>query len=177
MMSIGMPMSAMTMSPAWFSAGGSTSASFGAPSVIVRPASIDGPIGSGESDDRPDGRSIATTGMPDALTSVTTDSMKPEMGALSPVPKMASTISVQSVTSEKCSSHAWLSATSTIVRPRRPRISRFTRASPRTSATRPMRKTDTSTSRCMSVRAMTKPSPPLLPRPHRTAMRRSERSL
>jgi hypothetical protein len=34
-------------------------------SVTVRPASIDGPIGSGESADRPDGRSIATTGMPE----------------------------------------------------------------------------------------------------------------
>ncbi len=99
-------MSAMTMSPARVSAGGSTSGSFGAASVTVRPASIDGPIGSGESADRPDGRSIATIGMPDALTSVMTDSMKPDTGAFNPVPKIASTISVQSLTSEKCSSHA-----------------------------------------------------------------------
>ena len=56
--------------------------------------------------DSPDGRSMATTGMPDALTSVTTDSMKPLTGALRPVPKIASTISVHSEISEKCSSHA-----------------------------------------------------------------------
>ena len=55
---------------------------------------------------------------------------------------MASTISVQSLISEKCSSHAWLSAISTTVRPRRPRISRLVRASPRTSATLPIRNTD-----------------------------------
>ena len=51
-------MSAMTMSPARVSAGGSTSGSFGAASVTVSPASIDSPIGSAESADRPDGRSI-----------------------------------------------------------------------------------------------------------------------
>ena len=50
------------------------------------------------------------------------------------------------------------------------------RASPRTSATRPIRKTETSTPRCSSVRATTKPSPPLLPRPHSTATCRSSRS-
>src|SRR5436190_6490301 len=176
-MSPGMPMSAMTMSPARVSAGGRTSGSFGAASVTVSPASIDGPIGSAESADRPDGRSIATTGIPEALTSAITDSMSPDTGAFRPVPKMASTMSVQSLTSEKCSSHAWLSAISTTVRPSRPRISRLARASPRTSATRPMRNTDTSTPRCTSVRATTKPSPPLLPRPQRTATWRSERSL
>ena len=73
---------------------------------------------------------------------------EPDIGALRPVPKIASTISVQSVTSDTCSSHAWLSATSTTVMPSRPRISRFVRASPRTSDTRPIRKTDTSTPRC-----------------------------
>src|SRR5580765_3342399 len=171
-----MPMSAMTMSPARISAGGRTSGSFGAAIVTVKPASIDGPIGSGESADRPDGRSIATIGMPDALTSATTDSMRPDSGALSPVPKIASTINVQSLTSEKWSSQAWLSATSTTVIPSRPRISRLVRASPRTSTTRPSRKTETSTPRWASVRATTKPSPPLLPRPHSTATCRSSRS-
>jgi hypothetical protein len=125
------------MLPACISAGGSTSGNFGAASVTVRPAWIDGPMASAESADRPDGMSIDTTGMPDALTSATTDSIKPETGVCSPVPKIASTISVQSLTSEKCSSHAWLSAISTTVMPRRPRISRLIRASPRTSATAP----------------------------------------
>ena len=35
---------------------------------------------------------------------------------------------------------------------------------------------ETSTPRCRSVRATTKPSPPLLPRPHKTATRRAGRS-
>ena len=99
-------MSAMTMSPACVSPGGSTSGSFGAASVTVSVASIEGPIGLGESADNPDGRSMATTGMPDALTSAMTDSISPLTGDVSPVPKIASTMSVQSLTSEKCSSHA-----------------------------------------------------------------------
>ena len=41
----------------------------------------------------------------------------PVSGAFRPVPKIASTISVQLLTSEKCSSHAWPSAISTTVRP------------------------------------------------------------
>src|SRR3954453_4897774 len=126
----GMPMSAMTMSPAGVSAGGRTIGIFGEARVTVRPASIDGPSGSAESADSPDGRSIATTGMPDALTSATTDSMNPEIGALRRVPKIASTISVQSPTSETCSSQAWLAATSTTVRPTRPRISRVMAGAP-----------------------------------------------
>ena len=143
MTSAGMPMSAMTMSPARVSPGGRTSGSFGAPSVTVVSASIDSPIGSTASADSPDGRSIDTTGIPDALTSAMTVSMRPDTGALRPVPKIASTMSEQSRTSEKCSSHAWLSPISTTVTPRRPRISRLIRASPRTSATRPIRNTDT----------------------------------
>ena len=67
----------------------------------------------------------ATTGMPEPLTSATTVSISPDSGAFSPVPKIASTISVQSLISEKCSSHAWLSSISTTVRPSRPRISRL----------------------------------------------------
>ena len=143
MTSLGMPMSAITMSPARVSAGGSTSGSFGAASVTVSPASIESPIGSGESADSPDGRSIATTGMPERVH-VGDDRLDagPRAARSDPVPKIASTMSVQSLTSEKCSSHAWLSAISTTVRPRRPRISRLMRASPRTSATRPIRKTD-----------------------------------
>ena len=74
-------------------------------------------MGSCESADSPDGKSTATTGMPEALTSATTVSSRPDNGAFSPVPKIASTISVQWPISEKCSSHAWLSAISTIVRP------------------------------------------------------------
>ena len=96
------------------------------PSVTVMPASIESPIGSCESADRPDGRSIATTGMPERVD-VGDDRLEQAATAArsGPVPKIASTISVQSLTSEKCSSHAWLSAISTTVRPRRPRISRF----------------------------------------------------
>ena len=81
------------------SAGGSTRGSFGAASVTVMSASIDCPMGSAESADRPDGRSIATTVMPEALTSAMTVSTRPETGAFSPVPKIASTIACSRATS------------------------------------------------------------------------------
>ena len=171
MTSSGMPMSAMTTSPARVSAGGSTSGSLGAASVTVS-AGLDrrSPIGSCESADRPDGRSIDDDRNArrvdvgdDRLEQAATAARS---GRCRRSRRRSAT---QSLTSEKCSSHAWLSAISTTVRPRRPRISRLMRASPRTSATRPIRNTDTSTPRCSSVRATTKPSPPLLPRPQRTA--------
>src|SRR6476661_5355518 len=89
---------------------------------------------------------------------------------------MASTINSHSDTSLKCSSHSCAFVTSTTVTPTRPRISRFVRASPRTSTTLPSRNTIASMPRCASVRATTKPSPPLLPRPHRTPTRLDARS-
>ena len=58
----GMPMSAITTSPDICSAGGSTSGSFGAPSVTVTVASTQSPISSRVSADSPDGRSIDTIG-------------------------------------------------------------------------------------------------------------------
>jgi hypothetical protein len=67
MTSSGMPMSAMTMSPARSSAGGSTSGSFGAPSVTVTVASMQSPMSSCVSADMPDGTSIDTTGMPGSV--------------------------------------------------------------------------------------------------------------
>ena len=139
MTSPGMPMSAITMSPARVSAGGSTSDSFGAASVTVMPASIDGAdrlvrVG------RQAGRQIDGDDRNAGRVDVGDDGLeKPESGALRPVPKIASTISVQSATSEKCSSQAWLVGDlDDRAAPSRPRISRLMRASPRTSATRPM---------------------------------------
>ena len=175
--SAGMPMSAMTMSPARVSAGGSTSGSFGAPSVTVS-AGFDRLADRLRRVGRQARRQIDRHDRDARRVDVGDDRSRcsPDSGAFRPVPKIASTMSVQSLTSEKCSSHAWLSAISTTVRPRRPRISRLMRASPRTSATRPMRNTETSTPRCISVRATTKPSPPLLPRPQSTATWRSSRS-
>ncbi len=85
-------MSAMTSVPVSASAGGSTSGSFGAPSVTVSAARIAGPIGSGRSAERPLGRSIDTTGLPDAFTSSTTVASRPASGVESPVPNSASTI-------------------------------------------------------------------------------------
>ena len=171
--SCGMPMSAITTSPACASPGGSTSGSFGAASVTVIDASMQSPIRCGVSADRPLGRSIETIGMSDALTSATTVSSMPASADFRPVPKIASTISVHCEISEKCSSQACSSPISTTVTPSRPRMSRLMRASPRTSATEPMTKTAASMPRCSSVRATTKPSPPLLPRPHSTATRPS----
>ena len=94
MTSCGMPMSAITTSPACASPGGRTSGSFGAASVTVIDASMQSPIRCGVSADSPLGRSIDTIGMADALTSATTVSIMPPSAAFSPVPKIASTISV-----------------------------------------------------------------------------------
>ena len=129
-------MSAMTMSPARVSAGGSTSGSFGAASVTVSPG-FDRVADRLRRVGRQPGRQIDRDDRDARGVDVGDDASRcrPVSGALSPVPKIASTISVQSLTSEKCSSHAWLSAISTTVRPRRPRMSRLMRASPRTSAT------------------------------------------
>ncbi len=68
--------------------------------MTVVSASIDAPGGSDESAESPDGRSIETTGMLDALMSAITLSMRPLTGAFRPVPKIASTISPHSRTSE-----------------------------------------------------------------------------
>ena len=108
--------------------------------------------------------------------SATTVSIMPPSADFRPVPKIASTISVHWEISEKCSSQVCSSPISTTVTPRRPRMSRLVRASPRTSATEPMTKTAASTPRWISVRATTNPSPPLLPRPHRTPTRPSSRA-
>ncbi len=163
-------MSAMTTSPQCASPGGNTSGALGTPSVTVSVASMCGPGGSALSAESPDGRSIETTGRSAALMSATTVSKSPDSGVFSPVPKSASTSRSQPRISEKCSSQSGESLISTIVWPRLPRISRFVRASPRTSATEPTRNVDTSTPRCSSVRATTNPSPPLLPRPQSTAI-------
>ena len=73
----GMPMSAITMSPARVSAGRQHQRQLRRGQRHGQ-ARLDrrSPIGSGESADSPDGRSIDTTGMPDALTSATTVSMQ-----------------------------------------------------------------------------------------------------
>ena len=172
----GMPMSAITTSPAWSSAGGSTSGILGEASVTVIDACTAWPTTCDVSAERPLGRSIDTTGTSSVLRSATTVSSSPASGGLSPVPTIASMTRPQPPTSDECSSHDWSSATSTASTPSRPRMSRFSRASPVTLATGPRTNTDTSTPRWARVRATTKPSPPLLPRPHSTAMRRLSRS-
>ena len=80
MTSCGRPMSAITTSPAYASAGGSTSGSFGAARVTVIVASMQSPIRCGVSADTPLGRSIDTIGISDALTSATTVSIMPVSG-------------------------------------------------------------------------------------------------
>ena len=164
-------MSAITTSPACSSPGGSMSGSFGVASVTVIDASMQSPMTCGVSADRPLGRSIETIGIDEAFTSATMVSIIPPSADFRPVPKIASTMSVHCEISEKCSSQLCSSLISTTVMPSRPRISRFVFASPRTSVIGPTTNTDASMPRCISVRATTKPSPPLLPRPHRTATR------
>ena len=177
MTSSGMPMSATTRSPARSRAGGRTSGSFGAPSVTVSAAWMAGPITSCVSADRPLGRSIGDDRHRRAVD-VGHDGLEQARQ------RRLQAGAEQRVDDEVVSRRPPRSAVPSPARRRsrrpagraRPRISRFIRASPRTSASgrrgRPRRRRP----RCRSVRATTKPSPPLLPRPQRTATRRSARS-
>ena len=172
----GIPISATTSSPARASAGGSTSGIFGAPRATVTAACTAGPSGRWLSADRPLGRSTETIGAGAAFTSSTTARSMPSNGLPSPVPNTASTITSYAAISDPCSAHEALSGTARTRAPMRPRMSRLVRASPRTASGAASRKTVGSTPRPRSRRATTKPSPPLLPRPHSTATRRAPRS-
>ena len=80
----GIPMSAITRSPACVSAGGNTSGIFGAASVTVIVASTAGPARPAVSAETPVGRSIATIGTPSPFMSATTVSRSPESGPRKP---------------------------------------------------------------------------------------------
>ena len=130
----GMPMSAMTTSPQCASPGGSTSGSFGAPSVTVSVASMHGPMGSGVSADRPDGRSTDTTGRSlgvdvgdDGL--VEPGERRAESGAEQRVHEQVAAADVGN-----CSSQTAASVISITAWPSRTRTSRLVRASPLTSS-------------------------------------------
>ena len=139
-------MSAMTMSPARISAGGSTSGNFGAPSVTVTPASIESPISSCESADRPEGRSIDDDGdagrvhIGDDRLEQTVE-RRVQAGAEDRVDEKRAARSLRT--------HGAPTPGCRRLRRRRARDGRESRdsmrASPRTSATRPMRNTETST--------------------------------
>ena len=129
-------MSAITMSPACSSAGGSTSGIFGAPSVTVIVASMQSPISSWRVG-RHARRQVDRDDRQARRVHVGDDRLEHALAAASSARCRRSRrrSASHSEISEKCSSHAWLSAISTTVRPSRPRISRLVRASPRTSAT------------------------------------------
>ena len=170
-----MPMSATVSVPAW--SGCNSSVSFGAANVTVSVARTAGAASpfphpstvAGARSRRPDGTSIDTTGAAAAFTSAATRASSPASGRFNPVPTSASMMSPVSARRRAADVQAALSATSTIGTPACRAPSSISRASPATSETRPTRRAVTShTPRAWSDRATTQPSPPLLPRPHRT---------
>ncbi len=70
-------MSATTMDPQAARAGNATWQTFGAPNATVRSARTNGPIGAPVSEERPEGRSAETTGLPDRLMAATTRAAAP----------------------------------------------------------------------------------------------------
>ncbi len=136
-------MSAMTRSPACVSAGGSTSGIFGAASVTVIDASIGDPLDR-RAVRREPGRQVDGDDRHAEPVDVGDDGLE------QPRQRAAKTGAEDRIDDErrnprarvKCSSHSCALVISTTVMPRRPRTSRLVRASPRTSATLPRRKTD-----------------------------------
>ncbi len=144
----------------------------GAASVTVIAALMQSPGRCGVSADSPLGRSTATIGMSDALTSAITVSSIPldrrlqtraedrvndqrALGDLREVQLPG--LLVGDLDDGNAEPARGCRGSSARRRGRRP--------------SEPITNTEVSTPRCSSVRAMTKPSPPLLPRPHSTATR------
>src|SRR5437764_68959 len=126
------------------------------------------PSGAPVSADRPDAMSTARTGAPQALMAAITAAATPATGALSPVPKSASTTAAARASRRaRASTSAGVASARTAPRARRHAAS-MRAASPRTSSGRAASQTSTGTRARRRWRATTKPSPPLLPRPHTT---------
>ena len=164
-------MSAMTRSPACVSAGGRTSGIFGAPSVTVIDASIASPSSSCVSADRPVGRSIATTGTPERVDVGDDRLEQPGQPAVETrcrrsrrragrTREISREVQLPLLRVGDLDDREAEAAEDLEIRcaRRRGRRRRCRAGTPTTS-----------TPRCSSVRATTKPSPPLLPRPQSTA--------
>jgi hypothetical protein len=168
----GMPMSATISAPTWSHAGGRTWPYLGAAKVTVKAAFTAAHPSSPESEGTPEGMSTATTGTSGHERSSAIASAIAPVGAwCRPVPRSASTATSAREAAVRTRSHPASSVTSTSAPPERSKTPMCRRASPRTSWRVPKR--NTAGSRSRRWRAITNPSPPLLPLPHRTRGRRA----
>ena len=158
----GMPMGATVIEPARSQVGGRISSVFGAASVTVCAARTDSPSGW-----RPDGTSTLTmeaSGKP-AFISRINSSARPRAGPRNPVPRSASTTSAARRNSGSTLSEAGMPSART--------MAQFAAASPWNSsgaAARTMCR-EAGLKRVHNWRAITSPSPPLLPLPQITTIR------
>ena len=120
------------------SPGGSISGSFGAPNVTVSVASITGPMEAGSSADSPLGRSTATTGVPPALRSRAIAAARPSSGLVQARAEQGVDDDVPPEDVGPVPFPVAGRRTSMTPMPRRPRMSRFRRASPLMPAVAPM---------------------------------------
>jgi hypothetical protein len=115
--------------------------------------------------DSPEGISTASTGRRVALMASMTAAKVPSTGAFKPVPRSAST-TTPARARRRCRASA-CAAVSTVVTAPRQRAS-ISAASPRMSSRRPTSQTSAPRRARRRWRAITKPSPPLLPLPQHT---------
>src|SRR5260370_52535 len=140
-----MPMSATSTSPAWPAPGWNTSPGLSAENVTVCEACTASPSTAPVRPFTPDGMSTATHGPSTASTASATHAASPSSAPRNPVPNMAST---NASARSRARSQSW-------------------RSTPASSVN-----TSTRTPHSRRARAVTSPSPPLLPLPHTTTTRR-----
>ena len=140
-----MPMSATSTSPAWPAPGWNTSPGLSAENVTVCEACTASPSTPPVWPFTPDGMSTATHGPSTASTAPATHAASPSSAPRNPVPNMAST---NASARSSARSQSW-------------------RSTPASSVN-----TSTRTPHSRRARAVTCPSPPLLPLPHTTTTRR-----
>ena len=152
-------MSARRTSPHRVRPGSSTCPGFSRKNVTVQVACTTGPALAPVLPSRPLGTSTATTGLPAALMAATTSAAVPSSGRDRPAPNRAS------MTRSASASVAGLSGSTGS-----PQRSAMAAASPRRASRLPSRPRRTWYPCSRRSRAATKPSPPLLPGPHTTAI-------
>ena len=160
------PISKTCHSPTYSSFSGNKNASFGNPNVKVASALTTAVRSFPElsSHINPEGTSTAYTGLGSSFIRRIIPAANPSTGRFSPVPKRAST-----TTASSAGVHCPGSATATTLPPISRHNSAFRMQSPLEAQNPSTHATSTSQPASASIRAIAKPSPPLLPFPATTA--------
>ena len=172
----GTPMSTTCTRPARAAPPGVSRPSLKCEKVTVTRASTATPSARPLSASRPEGRSTANRGAAAPFTARTTSARKPSRGRSRPVPKSASTTRSAPPRASFSGSSGEPAGSSETSPPTPRHASRFARASREVLPASPQSHTVGSAPRTRRWRAMTSPSPPLLPVPHTTMTRASPAS-